>query len=126
MPTEGAEVRALRVILVAIMSVAGIFAFASPASATTYGITNSAGDTAYWNASTNVLTSCDGSSGNGTAMAILQVINGRSWEIFDDNGAQPGCHSSGSLSVDETKNANLYICTNSACTLWAELTNIPT
>lgn len=118
--------RALRVAVVAIMSLVSIFAFASPASATTYSITNSAGDTAYWNSSTNVLTSCDGSFNNGTAMAILQVINGRSWEILDDNGAQPGCHSSGSLSVDETKKANLFICTSSACTIWSELANVPT
>jgi hypothetical protein len=97
-----------------ITAIGATFAFAAPASATTYSVTNPAGDVARWNSDTNILTVCDNSSGNGTAKAVLSVIGGNTWQLFDSNGAQAGCASAGPLSVDETKSANLYVCASAS------------
>jgi hypothetical protein len=106
--------RALRATAAVITAIGATFAFAAPASATTYSVTSPAGDVARWNSDTNTLTVCDNSSGNGTAKAKLVVIGGNTWEKFDDNGAQAGCGSAGPLGVDESKSAYLYVCTNAS------------
>jgi hypothetical protein len=107
--------RLSRVIVVAGMSLAGIFAFTAPASATTYFQQDASGDYATYDSATNVLTVCDHTAGNGTAMATLNVNSGGVWTLFDSNGAQNPCKSSGSLSVDDSKSGILYICNNSSC-----------
>lgn len=68
------------------------------------------GDKAHYNNSTNVLTACDHSSGNGTARAILQVIDGNSKQVYDSNGFGSGCGSVGPLNVNNSKHAYLFIC----------------
>jgi hypothetical protein len=108
-------VRVSRVMAAAVLSTAGVFAFSAPASAAdVQGISNSSGDYAKWVASTDRLTVCDNSQNNGTAMAILQVVGGGQWQLFDSNGAQSGCSTAGPLNVDNTKAGILYICTNSS------------
>jgi hypothetical protein len=106
--------KTFRMFLAAVASIAGVLTFAVPADASPLSITIGL-DTASWDPATNILKVCDGTTGDGTAMALLAVYGGGQWRLFDDNGAQPGCNSAGPLSVDETKSATLYICTNSAC-----------
>lgn len=100
--------------LAAVASLAVVFAYMAPADASPITVTIGT-DSASWDPATNMLRVCDGSTGNGTSMALLAVFDGGQWRLFDDNGAQPGCNSAGPLSVDETKNATLYICTDSSC-----------
>ena len=106
--------RAFKGTVAVLAALAGTFAFATPAFATTYTVTSPVGDWARWNSDTNVLTVCDNSSGNGTATARLEVIGGNTWTKSDGNGAQPGCSTAGPLSVDESKSAYLYICTTAS------------
>ena len=105
--------RVLRTTAAVITAIGATFAFATPATAAS--VPNGS-DTASWNPSTDILSVCDGSSGNGTAMAVLQVIGGSQWTLFDSNGAQPGCSSAGPLSVNDSKSGILSICTNSSAT----------
>jgi len=103
--------RALRVTGAVIATVAATFAFATPASATPYSITNSIGDQARWNPDTNVLTACDNAAGNGTAKAKLVVSGGNIHQVFDGNGAVSGCDSV-TLNVNESSYGYLYVCTS--------------
>jgi len=107
--------RLSRVIVVAGMSLAAIFACAPPASATTWFLEDASGDTATYDNVTNILTVCDHTAGNGTAEALLHVNGGNTWTLFDNNGAQSGCGTAGPLSVDDSKSGILYLCNNSDC-----------
>jgi uncharacterized protein YxeA len=90
-----------------------VLALSTPASADQKNkVYNLAGDWAQWNATTNNLTVCDHSSGNGTAKAVLRIINGTTKTLFDDNGNGGGCGFDGNLNVDETKSAYLKVCAN--------------
>jgi hypothetical protein len=111
-------VRSSRLICVISATIAGLLLFASPASA---GVGASSvisaqhphtGDTAYYDNSANILYACDHSQANGTARAILQVIDGNTKQVFDNDGAQGGCNSVGPLNVNNTKRAYLFICAN--------------
>ncbi|HEX8079005.1 MAG TPA: hypothetical protein VF557_02215 [Jatrophihabitans sp.] len=105
--------QALKMMVALIASLAGLFVLSSPAAAADpyrFDHLNS-GDYVLWNAETNTLAACDKSSGNGTAMAMLEVVGGTTKQVIDGNGAQPGCGSA-TFYVDETKYAYLWICTN--------------
>lgn len=118
--------RALKMIVALVASIAGLFIFSSPAAATTYRLDHPYNaDYALWNEDTNTLVVCDNSSGNGTAVAILDVIGGTTKHVFDGNGAQAGCGSTGSLNVDETKSAYLWICANSTATCYRSTYPVP-
>jgi hypothetical protein len=104
-----------RMIVVAVMSLAAIFAFAPPASATTWFLEDTSGDTATYDSGANILTVCDHTAGNGTAEALLHVNGGNTWSLFDSNGAQAPCASAGPLSVDDSKSGILYLCNNADC-----------
>jgi|ERR1700741_1446508 len=110
--------RLLRTSFVLMASLVIVFALSAPASAAdqhraTHPVT---GDWAQWNSATNNLTVCDQSTGNGTAMAILEVIGGNVKTLFDNNGAQPGCGFDGNLNVDDTKSAYVWVCTDGSAT----------
>jgi hypothetical protein len=109
--------RVSRVILVAGMSLAGVLAFTTPASATTWYVSDASGDSATYDSASNMLTVCDHTAGNGTAMATLNVNGGNygHWTLFDSNGAEAPCKTAGPLSVDDSKSGILYICNNSSC-----------
>lgn len=107
--------QALKMVVALIASFAGLFVFSSPAAASNPTVTHPiTGDYAVWYSGTNTLAVCDKSIGNGTAMAILEVLGGSTKHIFDGNGAASPCHNTGQLNVDDTKYAYLHICTNSS------------
>ena len=106
--------RTVKALLIVTMATMGILTFAAaPASAATKSISIANGDTAYYNNVTNVLSVCDNSPGNGTARGLLKVAYGNTWEVYDNNGAQPGCGVAGPLSVDNSKEGWLIICPTS-------------
>lgn len=101
--------------LLIVLFTAGLAVFAAgPASATTKSVSLADGDTAYYNNATNVLTACDNSPGNGVTRAQLKMWTGNIWQLYDANGAQPGCSSSGPLSVDNSQKAWLIVCPDSS------------
>jgi hypothetical protein len=102
--------RTTKAVLVVAMSLLGVVAATAPASAGTATVRDSVGDIARYDQSTNTLSICDGSPGNGTAKAILMVISGNTKEVFDTNGANAGCGSTGRLGVDDNKQAYLWAC----------------
>jgi hypothetical protein len=108
--------RAIKTVVIAIASIAALLISSAPASAdVTYRLTHpGTGDWAQWNATTNSLTVCDQSNGNGTARTILEVIGGVQKQLFDGNGAQAGCGFDGHLNVDDTKSAYLWICASAS------------
>ena len=109
--------RLLRTCFALMASFVIVLALSAPASAdTTYRLTDSAGDWGQWNATTNNLTICDHSPGNGTAKVVLRVVNGNTVTLFDDNGDGGGCGFDGNLNVDDTKSAYLKVCTNGSAT----------
>lgn len=111
--------RALRMMVALFAALAGLFVLSSPAAAVTYRWDHPYNaDYALWNPDTNTLVVCDNSSGNGTAVAILDIVGGTTKHVFDGNGAQSGCGSTGPLYVDETKSAYLWICANSTATCY--------
>lgn len=100
----------MKAVLVAAMSALGILASTATASAGTATVRDSVGDVARYDQATNTLSICDGRDANGTAKAILMVISGNTKEVFDTNGANPGCGSTGHLGVDDNKQAYLWAC----------------
>jgi hypothetical protein len=106
--------RLLRTVGAIVTALAATFTFATPAFGLTYPATSPAGDKAYWNSDQDILTICDYTPRNGTANAILTVVGGGTWQLFDTNGAQSPCESSGKLSVADLKTAYLYACTNAS------------
>ena len=100
----------MRTVLVVAMSALGILASTASASATPATVRDSAGDVARYYPASNTLEICDGSGANGTAKAILMVISGNTKEVFDTNGANPGCGNTGQLGVDDNKQAYLWAC----------------
>lgn len=108
--------RAFRLISAIAITVAGLLSFSSPVSAgvlTVYTAEHDyTHDEARYDNSSNILIACDHSPANGTARAVLVVINGSTKEVYDTNGAQSGCGSIGPLNVDNSKRAYLYICAN--------------
>mgnify|MGYP006191324215 CR=1 FL=1 len=108
--------RAFRLISATAIVFAGLLSFSSPASAEVLSVITvthpNTGDSAGYDNSANVLAVCDNSTANGTARAVLEVINGTTKQVYDSNGAQAGCASIGPLNVDEWKRAYLYICAN--------------
>ncbi|MEU4739220.1 hypothetical protein AB0G02_01995 [Actinosynnema sp. NPDC023658] len=122
--------RAFRLISAIAITIAGLLSFSSPASAGTLTVYSAqhvnTGDIAYYDNSSNVLTACDYSAANGTARAVLVVINGSTKEVYDSNGAQSGCGSVGPLNVDNSKRAYLYICANdSGSTCYRRVEDFP-
>ncbi len=109
--------RSLRLVFAIMAAIVGLVLFASPASAgvsASEWITIQNGpDVAEYDSYYNILTVCDESGENGTARAILDVVNGNTKELYDTNGAAGGCAHVGPLNVDNSKRAHLSICTNS-------------
>lgn len=70
--------RTIRVLLIAILSIAGISVFLTPASAASYYLVvyRDTNDAAFWYPAENILEVCDSSDANGTATATLDVIDG--------------------------------------------------
>jgi hypothetical protein len=106
--------RLSRTIVVAAGVVVSFFVSAAPASATSYSLSNHGGDWATYNSTSNMLTVCDRSPGNGTAEALLHVDGGNTWILFDSNGAQGSCATAGPLSVNDSKAGILYLCQNAS------------
>ena len=106
--------RPVRTLLAGAFCVAAVLASTAPASAdTTYKWQNDAtNDFVLYNATTNSLRVCDNSAGNGTAVGILEVIGGNTKTVFDTNGNQDPCANTGTLGVDDSKSAYLWICAN--------------
>lgn len=100
----------MRTALVVAMTALGVVASTYTASADTPNVRDSVNDEARYNQTTNTLSICDGSDRNGTAKAILMVIGGNTKEVFDTNGANGGCGSTGRLGVDDNKQAYLFAC----------------
>lgn len=110
--------RFLRLSTILSISFVSTLFLAAPASADVkHRVDHPNGDWAQWNSTTNNLTVCDQTGGNGTAMAILDIIGGTDRTLFDTNGAQPGCGFAGDLSVDDSKSANVIICANASATV---------
>jgi hypothetical protein len=102
--------RTVQALVVVAMSTVGIVTSAASASAASMIAMHPNGDFARWDQASNVMTVCDQSQANGTAKGILQVVTGNTKELFDTNGAQPGCNVIGPLNVDDNKQAYLSVC----------------
>ena len=108
--------RVLRIMTAVVVAMAGTLALQSPASAlTNYVLTHPDGDKAYWHSGTNMLTVCDNSPNNGTALAHLAGNGGGLWRLYDSNGAQPGCTTAGPLNVSDGNFGTLYLLPATVC-----------
>ncbi|GAA3463412.1 hypothetical protein ACFFSW_00725 [Saccharothrix longispora] len=93
--------------------VAALLGFSTTASAVVYQtVSNRFGDMAGWEPVGNRMLVCDNSRQNGTAVGILEVIGGNTHVLIDGNGAPDPCEYRG-FNVDDSKRANLWVCTNS-------------